>query len=569
MNIIYARVSTDGTNQDYTRQITDLEGVILSHGYNKESIKIFTDKISGYMKNEDRAGMTQLLEFISKNPNSIIYVTEISRLGRNPSETRKTVDALTEMRIPVYIQSLGRATLDKDGKRDSLVNIILQILMEFSHSEAEQMKFRIKSGKRAAAKKGKHSTNVYAYGYSKGEDGVMVIEESEAEIVKRIFLEYSKGFGIRAIATMLNAENIPTKFNLIYDAERVIGGKMKAKNYTWTIATVDGILKNTSYKGLKKHVDEFNACPAIVSEDLWETCMTIRTTKTNRNYMTTYTYLLRELMVCGTCGRNYYGKYKATDKGDRVYMCSSKITNTPCGQSSVNISYIETAIFESIISNRELLAIFSSLTDFKHELQGEVDLLRQELPSIKKQLTNFVKKRQTLVDLLVDGLITKAEAEERNVEIAKGVESYTKKVSLIEKELKEKEKAISSIGNEKLIDDILTKAATNRTELAAIFKQLINKVYIKEIDNKYFYLSISLQMGTKTVLPTSMIIILDKSSLRFNPRFYSRFGVVANKLKEVGPLEYIQPQDLIESFNRDPERWRKMDKKKFLQMEMA
>lgn len=49
-----------------------------------------------------------------------------------------------------------------------------------------------------------------AYGYRKDEDGNLIIEETEAEVVRWIFEAYLNGMGAYVIAKMLNDHKIPT-----------------------------------------------------------------------------------------------------------------------------------------------------------------------------------------------------------------------------------------------------------------------------------------------------------------------------------------------------------------------
>src|SRR5690606_31036103 len=97
--------------------------------------------------------------------------------------------------------------------------------------------------------------------------------------------------------------------------------------------------------------------------ELFDQCQEIREYKTNRNYLTSYTYLLKDLIKCGKCGRNYYARYKPTPNGDKIYTCSSRITSTPCGQPSVNIQYIETAIFNEILNDATIWKYLSGTND--------------------------------------------------------------------------------------------------------------------------------------------------------------------------------------------------------------
>lgn len=70
-------------------------------------------------------------------------------------------------------------------------------------------------------------------GYTKNEDGKLIIDEDEAKIVRRIFREYLEGASFRDIEECLERNKIKT------------GGK----RYKWNLGTVKGILRNEKYMG--------------------------------------------------------------------------------------------------------------------------------------------------------------------------------------------------------------------------------------------------------------------------------------------------------------------------------
>ena len=70
-------------------------------------------------------------------------------------------------------------------------------------------------------------------GYDRGEDGNLVINEEQAETVRRIYGLFLQGRSPHAIAKLLTAEGIPSP-----------GGKE-----VWSSSTVKSILTNEKYKG--------------------------------------------------------------------------------------------------------------------------------------------------------------------------------------------------------------------------------------------------------------------------------------------------------------------------------
>ena len=153
---IYARVSTSD-KQDYQRQINELTLIAKEHGYEDENIINFAESVSGYKKNDERIQLSLLQQKIEENPKffGCIYTSEISRIGRNPYHTRQVIDRWSELGIPLYIQSLKQSTIDSDGNRNSIMNIILQVLMEYANEEAKTFVIRSKSGLLNSARSGK------------------------------------------------------------------------------------------------------------------------------------------------------------------------------------------------------------------------------------------------------------------------------------------------------------------------------------------------------------------------------------------------------------------------------
>lgn len=326
--ILYARVSTTD-KQDFNRQIDDLTALAIRHGYDKKNIKVFAESISGYKKGNDRPKLQQMLEVVEASPKDVtIYTTEISRIGRNPTETRRIIDRLTDIGVPVYIESLGQATIDGNGKRNMIMNIILQVLIEYANLEAETFKARSKSGLLNAARQGKAGGSLnFPYGYCKDGDGYLVVNPEEAEVIKDIFTLYQAGNGIKVISGILNDRKIPTRMNKTHAGKDIKYSTLTkdGSSIKWSDKQIHDILKNSLYKGERRFRGELLPAPAIISKELWDECASIMESKTHRNYLTSYTYLLKDICTCGTCGRNYFAKYKPVEGGDKVYICSSRL----------------------------------------------------------------------------------------------------------------------------------------------------------------------------------------------------------------------------------------------------
>jgi DNA invertase Pin-like site-specific DNA recombinase len=140
--VIYSRVSTQ--TQDNKRQIEELKDFCQKMNY--ELISVFQEKISGGKKNEDREVLSEMISFIQTNEVDKVLCWEMSRLGRNTIEVLKTIEILTENKISLYIKNFNLETLDENGEKNPLSNLMIQILTSISEMERTQIRQRIKSG---------------------------------------------------------------------------------------------------------------------------------------------------------------------------------------------------------------------------------------------------------------------------------------------------------------------------------------------------------------------------------------------------------------------------------------
>lgn len=266
----YARVSTDHEKQGESlqNQIAYYERLI---GTNPEFefVGVFADHgISG--TTENRPEFKRMLELAEQGAIDIIITKSISRFARNTTVVLQKVRELKELGVEVRFEKECINTLSGDGE------IMLTVLSSFAQEESKNISENIKWRIKNKFERGELLINTNRFlGYDKDENGQLVINQDEAEIVRRIFTEYLKGKGAFTIAKELNGEWLPT----------VAGGK-------WQESTILNLLKNEKYKGavilqkyftpdhLKKgtirnngQVDSYyieDHHPAIIPKGMWD-----------------------------------------------------------------------------------------------------------------------------------------------------------------------------------------------------------------------------------------------------------------------------------------------------------
>ena len=142
--VILARVSTD--KQDYERQVNELTDYCRKMDWEVE--KVFTNKVSGAKKNEEREEIQELISYVNSNQIRRVVCLEISRMGRNTLEALKVIQILNENRVSLYVKNYNLETLDSEGKVNPVASLICTILLEVASMERLTIKERMESGRR-------------------------------------------------------------------------------------------------------------------------------------------------------------------------------------------------------------------------------------------------------------------------------------------------------------------------------------------------------------------------------------------------------------------------------------
>ena len=141
--VILARVSTD--KQDYERQVNELTDFCRKMDWEVE--KVFTNKVSGAKKNEEREEIQELISYVNSNQIQRVVCLEISRMGRNTLEALKVIQILNEHKVSLYVKNYNLETLDSEGRVNPVASLICTILLEVAAMERLTIKERMASGR--------------------------------------------------------------------------------------------------------------------------------------------------------------------------------------------------------------------------------------------------------------------------------------------------------------------------------------------------------------------------------------------------------------------------------------
>lgn len=241
----YGRVSTDSDDQlnSLGNQLRFFEEYFNEQGYQKGDCGVLCRKngekevLQGVFADEGISGKNlrkreafkEMMKEAKKGKFDLIVTKSVSRFGRNVEDTAKAVKDLKELGIGVYFLDLKINSLD--NSKEFMINLFAALAQEESNNRSYIVQFGI----RKAQKQGKWTTGTPPYGYNI-KDGFLVIDEVEANVVRRIFDQYyNEGYGTGRIARLLNHDAIPTK-----------------KGKQWSQKQLSTILENEIYIGIQR-----------------------------------------------------------------------------------------------------------------------------------------------------------------------------------------------------------------------------------------------------------------------------------------------------------------------------
>ena len=225
----YARVSSSSEDQLNSYRVQNqYYSELISGNPDWEMVDIYADEGITGTKMDSRPEFIRMLADCEAGMIDIILSKSLSRFARNTVDTLNVVRRLKELGIEVRFEKENIWTFDSKG--ELLITIMSSLAQEESRSISENCTW----GQRKRMADGKVSVPFSRFlGYDRGENGELVVNPEQTEIVKRIYTEFLQGATPPTIAAGLTADSI-----------RSPGGKDR-----WNPKAVQSILQNEKYKG--------------------------------------------------------------------------------------------------------------------------------------------------------------------------------------------------------------------------------------------------------------------------------------------------------------------------------
>lgn len=420
----YCRVSTD--NRDQANSFENQQKYFSEYIRNQsewELCEIFADKGVSGTSTRHRKEFLRMVECARNGKVDLIITKEISRFARNTLDSISYTRELKRYGVGVIF------VLDNLDTRDPDAELRLTIMASLAQDESRRTSERVKWGQKRRMEDGVvFGRSLLGYDVK---DGKMTINEEGAEIVRLIYHKcINEGKGTHTIARELLEEGIKplrvqewsnTVILRVLRNEKYCGDLVQKKTYT-----PDYLTHEKKYNhGEEEFVILRDHHEPIITREMFEEANRIldgRSLSPEGKAKHSNRYPFSGKIKCGICGRSYVARYKPRYNGSRykAWRCGEAAKH---GSRHLDKAGNEVGCSSPSIRNEEAIHImYLAIKNLKFNREKITrnllkvikamladSALNQSTTRLQKRMDDLVSKRGKLLELYMEGSISKEE----------------------------------------------------------------------------------------------------------------------------------------------------------------
>ena len=521
--VTYCRVSTQEQMQKdaLAVQVEEAENVVKENGW------ILVDRYIEMESGTTKHGRSEYMRLLSdmRKPDKfdIIVIKSLDRLNRSAKNWYLFVDELVSNDKLLYVY------MDRDFYKtdDNLIAGIKAILAEqYSRDLSRKInnahQYRQKNGTTALL-------NNNTYGYRKNPDKSVSIQPEEAEMIRRIFRLAAQGCGSRTISRTLYQDGIRNRNgNQLTESSirRIIKNPLFKGVVVMNKRHFDFEKKREIMNPESEWICHRGLVPAIVEENLWEkankmlqlSAAQVKGKSRHKNHREFCDFSGK--LVCGRCGAPYYKTFRRQYANSEYviveWRCSSYLKHGRRKQGMAENQWKEQQDINSDWRSRKQGGCLDQhgkqnigcdnihlkqegLERMMREMSGQmfvwqdkeslihriIKVLSEVLPAgdahlkkeeIEKKLAAIGSRKNHLLDLLLDDIISKQEYKRKQEEMEQEEQQWMKRLEMLHME----EEKLQQTKNHLLeIEQKLRMDGCEKMQ-AGLLTQMINRIRVFE-----------------------------------------------------------------------------------------
>lgn len=494
----YVRISRDedGKKESIETQKKVVRDFAKSNGI--ELIDIFEDNnVSGYTF--EREGLAQLKKLIEQKQVDVLFVKDLSRIGRHNAKVLLFLDYLDDYNVRLMLKS---DNYDSSSDDDTM----LGIKAWYNEIYLKDLSKKITANIRQKQKEGLVVVENYGYIKDPNDKNKLIVDEEVADTIRLIFRLYLEGYGCNKIAHYLNERGYETPA-VHKEKKQGFGWKPDwTQKDLWYASSIKRILRNDAYigtlrcgvtrvkkmKGKKIRVPEEehyvhpDYMPPIIDKEDFMLVQQIFDKRVDEKVRAKNQKIHRYagILKCADCGKGFVARSRMTESKGKVitYVCAS--FQRYGSQICTGHRIMEEDLDEIIIEQLQKLICSASLKleDIDNSLSERLGKQTEREGLIEKLNGRILKKEEEIKGYarqLAQGYIS----EKLFIELNKETKQELKK---LEQQLKEASKGLEDDDYNKeqiinamdILKGILRKKELNNTDIT----MLVDKIIVKETD---------------------------------------------------------------------------------------
>lgn len=531
---LYIRLSKEDGDKIESNSISNQRDLIYAFLKGKPEFQVCDEKIDdGYSGiNFNRPAIIELLEEIKLGTVNCIIVKDLSRFGRNYIETGRYIQQIFPfMGIRFIAINDNYDSINSESQTD---NIILPFKNLMNDSYCRDISVKVRSQIEVRQKRGDYIGSFPVFGYFRdtAQKNKLIIDETAAEIVRKIFTMRISGQNNKRIADYLNDHGIPSpmEYKMLLNWKYSTSFKLN-KRAKWSPMAVERILKNEIYTGvmvqgkektlnykIKKRIkiprEEWirveDTHEAIISKEDFEVVQKLKLCDTRTAPNEQDLYLFSGLLRCCDCGGNMVRKMiRSSNSIYTYYVCSSnKNDRTICSSHRIREDYLYTVVLKMLQHHISIVCSLDELLRSIEELplqEYEVKKKSKQLEQIKTELLKNQRLKICVYEDYKEGLLTKKDYLEMKADYNLICNQLGNTIDILEEEI-----------------DSLMHNSKSHSVWIENFKSIGN---ITELNRSIIALTIE------------QIVIFDANAVRIKFKYQDEFENVIKMLTDIISLE--------------------------------
>ncbi|AVO22625.1 recombinase family protein [Aeribacillus composti] len=313
---LYIRVSTqEQAIEGYSISSQRQKLTAYSYSQGWEIVDYYVDEGKS-AKDLDRPELKRMLDDIKQHKIDVVLVYRLDRITRSVMDLYELLGIFDKYHCKFKSATEVYDTTSATGR------LFITLVASMAQWERETIAERVSMGMAEKVRQGEWHGSEAPYGfYYNIETKELVIDESEAHVVRDIFTKYLDGLSDRKIAIYLNEKKVPTRKGARWRENRI--------RYILTNPIYIGNLRWGVRVNREQAFQVENAVPAIIDKETFEKAQMIRNSRRRfHGRQATSDFIFSGVLKCARCGSPMKGHtHKCKNKRNKSYRCIKVLFN--------------------------------------------------------------------------------------------------------------------------------------------------------------------------------------------------------------------------------------------------